>query len=389
MYDLFISYSSLDRPWAEKLYTDLKEKYPTLRVFWDRAAIPAAGQWRTILTAGNVNTAHLAFFWSDNAKGSREVEPEISTFEADVRYRQWDAVAQRLTFPFQLQGARGGSTPAIQGFPALAQYYDPTAKDSGVSKLASEPGLSEWNRAVKMVGDAILSVDRYQPIIAAIVATTTARLELVDSIRGFPQTPTGPTLDEFLKPFGLRWEDVRPRYGRTALDWHPFGAAATIVDLLDDLRVQANSRLEPKYWFRWDPVDLADRATHAESIQRLRQEPSVVIIDPISLYDYVSANAFRKLADYARDEQSIIISLAPVGQTGVDWLARALREQSVPLLDDYFEPKIPPLSRFASCAINVQRIDELERLVRSRLGYLHVRARAEQAKRFTGMGGEV
>lgn len=388
MYDLFISYSSLDRPWAKKLYTDLTDKYPTLRVFWDREAIPAGGPWRTILTAANVNSTHLAFFWSQNARSSIEVEPEISTFEADVHYAPAHAGTNRLTFPFLLEGARGGTTPAIQGFPDLAQYYEPTAKDCGLSKLAAEPGLSAWNRAVKMIGDAILSVDRRQPIIAAIVATTTARLPLLDSVHGLAQTPTGPTLDEFLTPFGLTWNAVRPRYGKTARDWHPFGAPATIVDLLEDLRVQANSRLRREHWFRWDPIDLTEGATHVASIKRLLQEPSVVIVDPISLYDNVSANAFRKLADYARNEQSVIISLAPLGQSGVDWLARTLREQSVPLLDDYFEPKIPPPSRFASCSINVQRIDELERLVRSRLGWLHLKAREDEAKRFTNVGGQ-
>jgi hypothetical protein len=388
MYDLFISYSSLDRPWAEKLYTDLTAVFPTLRVFWDRAAIPAGSPWRTFLTAANVNTAHLVYLWSNNARGSLEVEPEISAFEADVRYTPQHSGGPRLTFPLLLEGARGGSTPGIQGFPALAQYYDPRQPDRGLSKLTSSPGLEDWKRTVRMVGDAIFSADPRQAIIAGIVATTDQRLPLIDGIHDLHQTMTGPTLDEFLDQFHLTWPVVRSRYGATARDWRPFGGAATIVELLEELRVQANSRIiEPRHWFRWDPVDLTDGATHTANILRLQREPSVVIVDPISLYDAVSANAFRKLADYAQHEESVIVSLAPIGQSGVDWLALTLREQSVPLLDDYFEPKIPPLCRFASLSINVQRIGEIERVVRRRLGWLHLKTREAEAKRITGVAG--
>ena len=108
MYDLFISYSRHDRPWAEKLYNDLTSAFPTIKVFWDRAGIPAGGTWRTILTDANVNTTHLAIFWSNDARNSIEVEPEIARCEADVRYAPKRGASKRLEFFVQLEGARGG-----------------------------------------------------------------------------------------------------------------------------------------------------------------------------------------------------------------------------------------------------------------------------------------
>ena len=60
MYDLFISHSSHDRKWAERLYTDLTESFRPLRVFWDRESIPAGAHWRTLLTDANVETTQYA-----------------------------------------------------------------------------------------------------------------------------------------------------------------------------------------------------------------------------------------------------------------------------------------------------------------------------------------
>jgi hypothetical protein len=81
-----------------------------------------------------------------------------------------------------------------------------------------------------------------------------------------------------------------------------------------------------------------------------------------------------------------MVSLSPVGQTGVDWFAKALQEQSVPVLNDYFEPSIPPLGGFAKCALNVQRISDIERLVRSRLGSYYLAQNEAEARLATGMG---
>ena len=35
MYDLFISYSSHDRPWAERVYNDLGQSFRSINIFWD------------------------------------------------------------------------------------------------------------------------------------------------------------------------------------------------------------------------------------------------------------------------------------------------------------------------------------------------------------------
>jgi hypothetical protein len=67
MFDLFISYSSHDRPWAARLYADLRERFPTLRIFWDRdpVAIPPAEGWAQRLKDSARTSTHLAVLWSE------------------------------------------------------------------------------------------------------------------------------------------------------------------------------------------------------------------------------------------------------------------------------------------------------------------------------------
>jgi TIR domain len=80
MPDLFISYSSLDRPWADRLYSELKTAYPTLDIFLDHKSIPLGGDWRPILNQTAVDTQNLVALWSERAKASNEVGPEIQAF---------------------------------------------------------------------------------------------------------------------------------------------------------------------------------------------------------------------------------------------------------------------------------------------------------------------
>lgn len=382
--DLFISYSSHDRPWAEKVYEDLRRSFPAMSIFWDRESILAGVAWRAFLTDAIANkTKHLLILWSDAAQDSREVISEIATFEAEVRRTEILEGSKREEFIITLQGTPGGGLETRQGFPGLAPYYNLNATDRGVAVLSSQAEASaEWKRVIRMIGDAVTRADKARPVLAAVIAQNQAHLTLLDRIHDLPQMENGATLDDFLARYALAWADVRARYGTTALDWHPYGEKETVVDLLEDLRVQANSRLIPKYWFRWEYLDLT---TQIDRIKDLHEQPSVVLLDPVSLFNVVCANALRRLEKYLREEQSVLVSLAPLRQEGMDWFALAMKEQAVPVLNDYFEPSIPPVAGFAKCAINVPRITDLERLIRSRLGSFYLAQSRAEARDTTGM----
>jgi hypothetical protein len=387
MYDLFISYSSEDRQWARKLYDDLRTSFPTLKIFWDYQEIPAGGAWRTFLTDANMMARNFVFLWSNSAKASNYVLDERATFNA-ARALNPEVEGSRRLRPIGIL-LEGSFAPNedVQSFPGLASYYRSADTDRGVSNLTGAAAALEWNRVIRFIGDACLDARGMQRIIAAIAAVRTSYVAMMDATRTFPQTVSGPSLDEFLNRYGLDWDQVRGWYGADAREWRPFGGTRTITELLDDLRVQANTRLNRADWFQWDPVDLTTLfrpgPTPSES---LLKQPSIVILDQVSLFHPVIANAFKALKKYAEDEKSVLVSLSPVAEMGADWLSEALRIQATPLLDDYFQPSIPPLTKFANCVLNLGRIESIERLIRGRIAVMHLKNKEAEAQKVTGLG---
>ena len=392
IYDLFVSYSSKDRPWAEKLYNDLHTSYPQLRIFFDRTSIMAGDAWRQDLKNAIRNSKHLLFFWSKNAdtpnaSGTKEVGPELESFLAHSDSMPELEGSARKVFYIPLEGERGGGVADFQGFPAFKDHYKPQAIDLGISNLAADPGREEWKRMVRMTGDAISVANSAKPVVAGIIATNVQELPLLDMIHGKKKKPDGPTLDQFLAGFGLTWAGVRDRYGQDALDWRPQGED-TIVTLFEEVRVRVNAKLDPADRFQWKYVDLTTAEDYAKNVRSIYEQPSVVLFDPISLYDSICAGALLDLEDYVGREESVMISLSPTVQIADDLQAMYLRSLST-ILEDYFQPKIPPGAVFfARCALDVQRTSQIDPLIRNRIRYPHLvqkrKAEREAAKETTG-----
>jgi hypothetical protein len=371
IYDLFVSYSSKDRPWAQKLYDDLLVSFPQLQIFFDRTSIMAGSAWRQELMNGVRSSKHLLYFWSNNAdtpnsSGVKEVDPEIEGFIAHRELTPILEDSQRKIFPVNLEGRRGGGVLDIQGFPEFSGSYNPQANDLGISNLVADP--REWERMIRRVGDAILMADKKMLVIAGIIATNVEELDLLDKIRGKKKTPDGPTLDQFLDGFGLTWTAVRGRYGRGALDWRPQGTDS-IVTLLEEVRVRVNAELNPADQFHWKYIDLTNEEGYAQNIIDIYTKPSVVLFDPISLYDSICEPALRKFKNYVRKEESVMISLSPNVQKAKDFHAMYLMSVSG-ILEDYLHPEIPPNDVFgARCALDLQKTWQIDPLIRNRIRY--------------------
>ena len=384
MFDLFVSYSSKDRPWAKKLWEALRASYPSMRIFWDRESIPAGEAWRPELLSALRNSKHLVVLWSEYANASLEVGPEIEAFNAHRDLTPELEGSLRKGFYVPLEGNRGGGIADYQGFDDFRAVYKPQADDRGIAGVTAGQSLDNWDRMIRMVGDAVSIADQSQEVIAAVIATTVdAVKELLDTIRGKRQAGIPLTLDQFLAGFKLEWADVRERYGPTALDWRPTGDR-TIVELLEEVRVRVNAKLGPDDHFHWRYADLTTDEG-LDLARSLHEKASVVIFDPVSLYDFSCANALRRLSPYVREKQSVIVSLSPSLSRDEDLYANCVRNLSVPLFDAYFDPEIPPIGLFAAhCAPEVQRVMQIERLVRSRIRDLRFAADIAASKATTG-----
>jgi len=384
IFDLFVSYSSKDRPWAKKLSEDMRAKYPSLRIFWDRDSIPAGEPWRKELQNAIRNSKHLVVFWSDYANGSLEVGPEIEAFNAHRYLTPQLEGSERKGFFVPLEGNRGGGIGDYQGFDDFRNIYKAQPEDRGISGITVGRAQDDWERMIRMVGDAVSRADQAQEIIAAVAATKVAVVtDWLDKIHDKKLPGILLTLDQLLAGFGLQWAAVRDRYGSSALDWQPTGDR-TIIELLEGVRVRVNAKLEAADRFRWRYVDL----TTDEGLDlapNLYRTTSVVIFDPVSLYDpWYCAAAMRRLDRYVLDKQSVILSLSPALKTDEDVYGTCLRDLSIPLFNDYFHPEIPPIGEFAArCAPEVQRVSQIERLVRNRIRDLRLAADQSASKATT------
>lgn len=379
MADLFISYSSKDRAWAKRLYDDLKLVATEMDIFWDRdpASLPPGKPFRDQLNDKATTASHFVVLWSENAKASNEVGPEIQMFDQNKAVNPRAGGVDRTLFYVPLEG-QYGPLEALQGFAELRRLQTYTAGNpDDLSKLDVQPHGNEWNRMVTIIGDTVLKADAMQPVTLAVVAMNASIVDVIDPFLNV-RLGADPSLQDVLDSVGLTLADAKSRYHATALDWRPFGTTQTVMDFMRDLRAQINGKLEPKYRFRWDPCDLVglactNPAEFRQKLAKLGNAPSVVVIDPISLHNLVVSNAFLDLLDYAQKEQSVIVSLSPVAASpSVSRLYQALRGRGKPVLNGFFEPQVPAKGVFARCGINVQHPLDVERLIRASLGRFYL-----------------
>ena len=326
--DLFISYASPDRPWAERLYLDLNHRFPTLHIFWDREGIQPGAEYRAVLKKALEESTHFVLLWSDAAKASNEVGPEYESFNHLRQIAPAADVVARTIFYIPLQGKHGPleDEQKKQGFVDLREKktYQPAAKDRGISSLGDEPHASEWSRIVRTIGETIRAQEKKQLVNLLIVAMNSSNLKHIDANLDV-EFLEEPTLSELLNNLGLTLEQVKERYGPTAADWRPFGTPLTISRFLEDLRLEINTELElqklSRYRFQWTGstgFDFVERAKFLKTEANLKgelialtQSPCVIVVDPISLFNTIVQNTFDYLLDYTQNEHWVFLSLYP------------------------------------------------------------------------------
>ena len=66
-YDVFISYTTVERPWASKLFDELEKL--GIRTFMDTNRLEPGQKWGEELRTAVRSSRHLVALWSNNAKG--------------------------------------------------------------------------------------------------------------------------------------------------------------------------------------------------------------------------------------------------------------------------------------------------------------------------------
>jgi hypothetical protein len=353
-YDMFISYSHEDRSWAEKVYDLLRKQRAQYKMFFDRDSLRAGSNWEKDIQKSLENCCHLILIWSDHAKQSDWVTHELTTFRLTAKPSE---NKNRRLICLNLQGTN-------QTINSFQQISRPEIQNSypEFSKLKE----ADWKQLIIQIDDG-LNPDK-RPLAVPLVVLTLDRLGLDNLSQG--------SLANVKNDFRLTEDYLRTRYGRTRDDWRPFASAESITTILDQARERINTALQnhrldwrlPDTKF-WTDVDAANDFVNTDF---MKGELSVLVIDPVAIYQHEVYQRLMLLQECFTNERTVIVTLPPFNIPGrVLRLRDALKKRGMPYFEDYFKPTVPPRRRLAAqCSWNVSDVGEVERHILAAASHL-------------------
>jgi hypothetical protein len=176
---------------------------------------------------------------------------------------------------------------------------------------------------------------------------------------GRAKTNEAAALQKVLEDLKLT-QSILDRYADGAADWKPFGGELTIRTLLSNLRSTMIESGAPR--FRWNPSDhiwAASQPALDRYVRKLYDEPCVVILDSLSLYEEnVRSLSETVLDECLSNESAAVMLLPPTAYTERNYLRDALERIASRLFKQVYrefrEAKLPK----AQC--NLLTPDDLE-----------------------------
>ena len=346
--DAFISYSSIDKDWAAKIETGLIAL--GIRVWRDQSNLTAGSKWEDNLMAGVRESQHLVVLWSKNAATTDWVRRERSNFEAAIETAVSGQVQLDRSMIFVMLDDENLAYPSLQ---VINEIKDAKVYANGVSNLA--PGLLQG--VIKKIVSAIRSKDSSTPIPTAVLAATQTE------IQSLPQA----TLDSLFGGLGLgNQQTLFDRYGAGREDWRPFGSNSSIEAILFTQQNLINTvTSNPK--FRWEYVK-EDFWTDTEAARRyadtLRERPSLIVIDPVSLnlpLIYKRANILKKCL--TSDETAVMVPTPFCLSPPFINLRTLIKDTGAPFFDEYYDPPVHEPGPVALFGMNIGDETDAKRLL--------------------------
>jgi hypothetical protein len=358
-YYAFISYSHEDASWAERLHQDLIDKgIPEAKLFLDKPTMKAGDLWRKQLRDALNQSNYLVVMWSKNAAKSEWVDAELAHFENKINAPGAELIKVHQRMIFISLDADNEVYNDIQMIRDLKEgnAYDP-ANPKIDNFLQQNPQL--WTEVVESVYQAVTRDEVTVPVSQLILATTSDRLTNDIDFSKVPDfADFTESLDDLLNKIqtGSKAELIA-RYGARRADWKPIvGDNSTVKILLDRLRDQINT-LPNATKIRWEPVGNAfwnDPDVAITAAGRLAKRLSVIVVDPISLYDPRVYRRFNVLKDNGcfDNENAVVLVLSPFTMPGPNLGFRDLiRTVARQIFNDYYQPGVRKIP-YARCSVN-------------------------------------
>jgi hypothetical protein len=176
-----------------------------------------------------------------------------------------------------------------------------------------------------------------------------------------------------LNDSGISREILEKRYECNRRDWRPFGNNLSIRDILEQLKDEINGAVQG-LTFRWEYVSeefWTDSAVARKSVTTLLSNLSLIVIDPISLFDDLVFRRFTLLNRCFENDRSAIMVLSPFTTPEPNLrLIQLIRDKGAPFFDQYYyEPSVPPSAiSSANWGVNIADVTDIKRLVLITLG---------------------
>jgi hypothetical protein len=326
-YGVFISYTSGDRPWAQKLADELKGE----NVFFDRERLDVGKNWPTQLLQDLQESQHLVVLWSSKANASSWVQKELAHFDNLAA-----ADNQRRLICVNLEG----DNPAYSLYQAVELLKEEKVYPGDPQKVESK----HWSAVVNQIKKSLSSDGATRIAVAAL----TLKEDEVNKKAG----QVGLSEAEFTEihnNFGLSRDEVCARYGSRRWDWKPYGGVKPLDTMLDELIAGLNTAVAGlvrvgSMRFGWEPVSedfwqpTGNRAREV-AVDMRSAKLSLVVIDTLALVWRPVLQRAMMLKQYLNHGTSAWL-VVPPRASKLDFRT-ALRGWSDPLLDAYFVPPMP------------------------------------------------
>lgn len=378
--DIFISYSSLDRPWAAKLNQALQAK--GIKTFFDDRDLEAGKSWDRQLATALRDSRHLVVLWSENAKASDWVSMEIATFNTYLFAASSESSEQRRLLSLTLEG----QNKALAGLQAITDLKDANAYGGGADNVNKDL----WQRVVNEIALGVKKDDPSIPITLAVLAITADEVDKLQE-----DLPDLPSLTLLLNKIGIAdRNELRQFYGARRLDWKPFRGQESIEEILSRQCVAINQRLadiavrqkQTPRQFRLEPLDPAFwtdlKIVNLERAKLLATDtPSVLVIDPLSLYHNLVSKRLRDLDECFKNEKVVVMTLAPFKTPDLlEEMSRTLQSFSLEFINEYYDPPIFPTGWYANLGLNLSDDQNIKRLFCLNLGQFVSRLQSQQSQ---------
>jgi hypothetical protein len=358
-YEVFISYSSADRPWAVKVHEGLAAR--GVHAFFDQQALREGQAWDTQLRDGVLASRHLLCLWSARIGQTSWVHQELAMFSV----RQADpahAEGALLTLRLDEQPNYNVSLQEFISEPLEKAYAEGFAT---LDEAAWAALLDRITTAVRRAKDAI----------SVPLAVLTLTREQADTLSAADR-------EDIRTRLGIEPGTLCGRYGATRRDWKPFGGEPTIGSVLQDVRKTINAQLKGRT-MGWDLPDdrfWNDMAQAKVFVARMVQARlGAILIDPVALSQPKVLGRVALFDACKRVDTIAIMVLPPFAASEQVTRFRAwVEEFGTATVQPYFEPPLEPDDVvLARCGMGADNADEIRRLVQMSVGqFMRSAARA-------------